>query len=80
MVIEEKPSEENKKKFTSINGETFKINTINYNKFEIGDTRNYSKYVVNGFAKLIKVPFKVEFKPYHEVYNTNDPQWDMNLM
>ena len=52
----------------------------NFNKFSIGDTRNYSKYIGNGFAKLLKIPTKVDFKPYHEVYNTSDPKFDENLL
>jgi len=76
----EKVTETKEKAPTSINGQTFKVTVENFNKFAIGDTRNFSKYIGNGFAKLLKIPAKVDFLPYHEVYNTSDPKFDENLL
>ena len=64
----------------SINGVEFKVKIINYNSFFIGDTTKFSKYVRGGLAKQIKLPFEIEFKPYHEIYTTENPKFEENLV
>lgn len=60
----------------SINGIPFQIKYINTKSFKIGDTRDFEPYVRGGVIKQIKVPFEIEFKPYHEVYSTDKPMFD----
>lgn len=60
----------------SINDVPIKIKYINTKSFFIGDTRDYEPYTRGGIIKQIKVPFEIEFKPYHEVYSTNKPLFD----
>jgi ubiquitin-activating enzyme E1 len=63
----------------SVNGLMFKVKVINYNSFYIGDTQQFSKYIRGGLAKQIKLPFDIEFKPYHEIYDSVKPLFEPNL-
>jgi ubiquitin-activating enzyme E1 len=64
----------------SINGRVFKITTINANSFRIGDTRSLSKYIRNGIARNIKLPKKINFKPFRECFkNPKELPFDNNL-
>jgi len=49
-VVKEDVAKE-QEKFTSINGQGFKVRQLSFNKFEIGDTRNFTKYIRGGFGK-----------------------------
>jgi ubiquitin-activating enzyme E1 len=50
----------------SINGTIHKIRVINQYSFEIGNTTEYSPYEVDGLARNMKIPIKVEFKSFEE--------------
>jgi hypothetical protein len=50
----------------SINGTIHKIIVINQFSFEIGNTLEYSSYEIDGVARNMKLPIKVEFKPLEE--------------
>ena len=63
----------------SINEVPFKVKVINYNSFYIGDTRGFEPYIRGGLVKQIKIPFDVEFKPYHDIYSTEKPLFEPNL-
>lgn len=45
----------------SINGEVFKVKTINKSSFSIGDVSKYSAHVRNGVVKHIKQPTTIKF-------------------
>lgn len=51
----------------SINGSLHKMKTINKSTFSIENTSQYSKYIRNGTAKLVKTPIALQFKPIHEI-------------
>ena len=63
----------------SIEGIMFKVKTINYNSFFIGDTRMFGKHIRGGLAKQVKLPFEIKFEPYHEIYCTEKPIFESNL-
>lgn len=64
-----------------INGNVYKIKTIRYDSFYLlGDFTKFTKYVRGGTAKKIKVPKKLDFAPYHEIMQTSDPKFEMNLL
>lgn len=55
------------------------MTVINSNSFKIGDTRNLSKYVRNGIARNIKMPKKIQFKPFESLSNIKELPFDSNL-
>ena len=59
----------------------YKIKTIKYNSFYLlGDFTKHNDYVRGGTAKKLKVPKKIDFAPYHEVIDTTEPKFEMNLI
>ena len=65
----------------SINKKLFKIKIINYNSFyAYGDLKNWSNYIRGGTAKNIKIPLKINFKPFHKIYKTSNPNFEPNLL
>jgi len=63
----------------SINGTTFVIKVVNPFEFRISSTKEYSSYVRNGTAKLIKIPQEMKFKSIKECWETNEIPLDNNL-
>ena len=70
---------EKEKEGKSINGTIHKITVINSNSFYIGDTRNFGKYIRNGIAKNLKIPIKMQFKPFEKCINTKEIPFDENM-
>lgn len=66
---------------TSVNGHLYKIKTIKVDEFYlVGDFELFTPYIRGGIAKLVKIPQKLEFKPYHEIYHSSKPGFEENLM
>lgn len=64
---EEQPESEAK----GINSGLFKVKTLKVNQFYlIGDFTQYTPYIRGGTIKQVKLPRKVEFKPFHEIYGS----------
>lgn len=68
-----------KEKTDSINGLTFKVETINASSFKIGDTSKFEAYIGNGLCKQIKSPITLKFNSFEETLASKEIPFDSNM-